>query len=147
MENHGTCYREKHVHVAVYVEKPIKRRPSKNNNKNHHHRIRQQKIIGNYNRRAELLRYSHHLRESAKSTKTSSSPDPLKSLAVSITEQLPPPLIIPSEKEEKVKKHQACFEWVSLLKFNNEKKITTKGKKNMTKSFLYKLVATFGRFR
>lgn len=78
--------KKKSVFVSVYVEKPRNRRSSTTNynihNHHYHLHIEQSKNSGCYNRRAELLSYSHHLQEVAKSTRTSSSLHQPKSLAI-----------------------------------------------------------------
>ncbi|XP_057476405.1 uncharacterized protein LOC130764283 isoform X2 [Actinidia eriantha] len=70
-----TCSKDKAVLVAVYVETPRKRTFSSNHH--HHIHLHQPKHGGGgYNRRAQLLDYSRHLRESARS---GSSPKPVSS--------------------------------------------------------------------
>ncbi|KAL7167019.1 hypothetical protein ACSBR2_037641 [Camellia fascicularis] len=78
LEFQGTFCKEKAVLVAVYVETPKKRRLSSNNHhhdSHHHHHYHQHYLHqpkhgangGRYNRRADLLDYSRHLRASAQS--------------------------------------------------------------------------------
>lgn len=99
MELQDSCLKKKTVFVAVYVEKPTKRRLTITNSNGHHHHhydlhIHRSKNGGGYDRRAELLSYSHRLREVAKSTVISSSPYQPKSSIVSETkEQQPSPLV------------------------------------------------------
>ncbi|CAK9173314.1 unnamed protein product [Ilex paraguariensis] len=80
----ATCCREKAVLVAVYVERPRKRRLLANQQHHHHHHhhlyLHQAKRGahgGGSNRKADLLNYSRHLRESARSGQSSPSlPNP-----------------------------------------------------------------------
>ncbi|KAF8379191.1 hypothetical protein HHK36_028620 [Tetracentron sinense] len=66
----GVCYMEKGVLVTVYVERPRRRRVSSNNNDPFKQRLRQYRkgiVAGRgFDRRAELLHYSHSLRLSAR---------------------------------------------------------------------------------
>ncbi|OVA19813.1 hypothetical protein BVC80_1687g39 [Macleaya cordata] len=98
----GGCCTEKAVLVTVYVERPTIRRRNSPIRKNHHHcrqyqlhhhhTIKRTVIVrrkinnggagrgggGGYDRRAELLHYSHRLRESARSaTSTPVHPTPV----------------------------------------------------------------------
>ncbi|KAF9625649.1 hypothetical protein IFM89_025134 [Coptis chinensis] len=72
----GACCGEKAVLVTVFVERPTRRRVSSNHHPNKIHHPITQAVIRNrgggrgYDRKAELLRYSHCLRESARSTST-----------------------------------------------------------------------------
>ncbi|PWA72734.1 hypothetical protein CTI12_AA266860 [Artemisia annua] len=140
MDVQAPYLKKKAVFVTVYVEKPIKRGSSINKH------IEKSKKGGWYNRRAELLSYSHRLRELPKSTGASSSPHQSESLVVSTTKKQPSsPQIILSQEKPKVKKHQGCFEWVSMFKFcNTNTKTTTK---NTKKVFLSKVMAPIQKYR
>ena len=87
------CCKEKAVLVAVYEEKPRKRRTvtrNKDNIKHHHHHhhhhhlhIHESKKSEGNNRKAELLSYSKHLRESKKLEASTSTHRRPKSLEAS----------------------------------------------------------------
>ncbi|GJR57301.1 hypothetical protein Tco_1499463 [Tanacetum coccineum] len=140
MDVQASYFKKKAVFVTVYVEKPIKRGSSINKP------IEKSKKGGWYNRRAELISYSHRLRELAKSTGASSSPHQSESLVVSTTDKQPSsPQIIRSQEKQQVKKHQGCFEWISMFKFSNTNTMTTK--KNTTKVFLSKVMGSIQKYR
>ncbi|ONI06360.1 hypothetical protein PRUPE_5G055600 [Prunus persica] len=87
----GTCCKEKGVLVSVYVEKPKRRTFSNHRHHHHHHHHNNHHHIhhtikrevvhyrrgadgrGYISRRAELLQYSQHLRQSARSAPAAST--------------------------------------------------------------------------
>ncbi|KAI5327951.1 hypothetical protein L3X38_027347 [Prunus dulcis] len=85
----GTCCEEKGVLVSVYVEKPKRRTFSSHHHHHHHHNnhhhihhtIKREVVHyrrgadgrGYISRRAELLQYSQHLRQSARSAPAAST--------------------------------------------------------------------------
>ncbi|PSS11583.1 Protein lingerer like [Actinidia chinensis var. chinensis] len=99
----ATCCKDKAVFVAVYVETPRKRRFSSNN---HYHHLHQPKHGGGvYNRRAQLLDYSRHLRESARSGPS----NPLNPKPVSSSNQQPMKQITAVGSKPKRGKVPACL--------------------------------------
>ncbi|KAA8525980.1 hypothetical protein F0562_007920 [Nyssa sinensis] len=108
----ATCCKEKAVLVAVYVERPRKRRVSSNHY--HHLHLHQPKHGvngGGYNRRAELLDYSHRLRESARSgASLPSHPKPVSS------NQQPLIQIFAAESKPKHAKVPSCLgKWKLMI--------------------------------
>ncbi|KAL4565739.1 hypothetical protein LXL04_029842 [Taraxacum kok-saghyz] len=127
--NMMTCCKEKAVLVAVYEEKPRKRRLKTSKNKNtkqehhhhhhhHHHHLHlhQSKNGEGSNRKSELLSYSQHLRQSSKS-RSSTSPDHHKPLVASTTDDKPTMApALPVQKKQKVKKKPSCLGLDNVLK-------------------------------
>ncbi|KAI3689777.1 hypothetical protein L2E82_47744 [Cichorium intybus] len=141
-----TCCKEKAVLVAVYEEKPRNGRLKTSKNKDikhehhhhhhHHHHlhVHRSKNGDGKNRRAELLSYSQHLRESSKS-RSSTSPHHHKPLVASTTnsEQTVAP-VLPVQKKEMVKKKPSCLDLDNLLKrfaiSHAKRRVKSKKKKN-----------------
>ncbi|XP_062146058.1 uncharacterized protein LOC133854046 [Alnus glutinosa] len=117
----ATCCKEKAVLVTVYVERPrIKRKVSQNHHHHHHHHhhhlrqtIKRELILHNqgpsgkgYDRRAQLLQYSQHLRESARSETRPPQPSPLK--PTSSSNQKPTSEIVAVQTQSKRPGTPAC---------------------------------------
>ncbi|CAI9291393.1 unnamed protein product [Lactuca saligna] len=179
-----TCCKEKAVLVAVYEEKPRKRRLKTSKNKDtkqehhhhhhHHHHLhihQSKNSVGN-NRKAELLSYSQHLRESSKS-RSSTSPHHHKPLVDSTTDskQTMAP-VLPLQNKQKQKRKSSCVGLDNLLKclaISHAKRRVKNNKKKSSKSstkkaneimktfskrtqkggsrFLSKVVATIQKYR
>ncbi|XP_077234316.1 uncharacterized protein LOC143876499 [Tasmannia lanceolata] len=86
MPTRAVCCGEKAVLVTVYVEKPRRQRhvsPNRHRHHHHHHHHRYHRLKqkethsrggGAYDRRADLLLYSQHLRETARSESVANTP-------------------------------------------------------------------------
>ncbi|GMY29899.1 Protein lingerer like [Fagus crenata] len=109
----ATCCKEKAVLVTVYVERPKKRKVSTNHHHHYLHRTTKQEVTQfspcasgkGYDRRAQLLQYSQHLRESSRSATI--TPLPLKSSS-SINKQ-PTTQITAVQRKQKDDRAPACL--------------------------------------
>ncbi|KAK9059176.1 hypothetical protein SSX86_021795 [Deinandra increscens subsp. villosa] len=149
-----TCCKEKVVLVAVYEEKPRKKRLTKAKGKvsdnikhhhhHHHHHIHVHESKNNNknkgNRRAELLSYSQHLRESSKTKASTPPPHPPKSLVASspTKDQETIKQVHDDQQKQKLKKQSGrlnmnnmfkCFA-ISYAKRKAKKKTKKKKKKS-----------------
>ncbi|KAL4602314.1 hypothetical protein ACB092_10G044200 [Castanea dentata] len=124
----ATRCKEKAVLVTVYVERPRKRKVSTNHRQHHHHNHYLHHTTkrgvtqvnhgahgpGNkgYDRRAQLLQYSKHLRESSQSATT--TPLPLR--PTSSSNQQPSTQIAAFQRKRKQDRAPACLGiWKILL--------------------------------
>ncbi|GKD92857.1 hypothetical protein Tco_1372694 [Tanacetum coccineum] len=140
------CCKEKAVLVAVYEEKPRKRRTTRNNDniKHHHHHhhhhyhhlhVDESKKREGNDRRAELLSYSKHLRESKKieaSTSTHRRPKSLETSTRKDQETLASVLYV--ENKQKLKKQPSCLNMNKIFKCFAMSQAKRKAKKKKKKS-------------
>ncbi|XP_012070143.2 lysine-specific demethylase 7B-like [Jatropha curcas] len=153
-------WQKKAVLVSVYEEKPTKRKLPSNNHHHHHHHHRHyyyvhhsikqdnkhgETAVKGYNRRAELLLYSQHLRQSVRSAE---SPQ-LNSKPISSNIQQPTGNAVAVQRKEednrstpsclgtwKVLKLKFCRSLVSVQIKKGTKKKNTGSARNVTKAFM-----------
>ncbi|KAI4327193.1 hypothetical protein L6164_019683 [Bauhinia variegata] len=137
-----TCCKDKVVLVRVYVEKPRKKRESSNHHHHHHHyhfhqTFRREVVQGTagkgYDRKAELLRYSQRLRQSARSA---------PSIPLLSNKQIPNNnrqliKIVPSQRKPKTSEKPSCFgNWKLTIPSFLRSLTSTKSKKKRKRSGL-----------
>nr|GFA35963.1 hypothetical protein [Tanacetum cinerariifolium] len=152
------CCKEKAVLVAVYEEKPRKRRTTRNkdNIKHHHHHhhyhhlhVHESKKSEGNDRRAELLSYSKHLRVSKKieaSTSTHRRPKSLEASTRKDQETLASVLHV--ENKQNLKKQPSCLNMNKICKCfaTSQAKRKAKKKKKSSESLAKKASAIMKTF-